>query len=99
MHIVKNIAPLTSDLHSEIIAKSNQLMCKNSKIQINILGIDYHHHIEIRINNTLRNIHDADIMVGEIGTYLGYNADFIFTDYCNDGFFHLYHYLTGYKYN
>ena len=89
MHAFEDLALLEADLETHVAAELRE----SSRDVLGRLAagraVDDHHHVEVVLHDGLRDVEDVDLRLREIGAGLGEDADRVFSNNCNNGFFHL----------
>lgn len=88
MHLVENLALLAADLEAHVHAELRQFGTDLLKALRALRPVNDHHHVEVILNDSLRDVEDVDVGLGEIGGRLGNDADGVLADNGDDNFFH-----------
>jgi hypothetical protein len=88
MHLLENFSLLATDLESELQPEPRELRTEFLKRLAAFADIDDHHHVEVFLDDSLGDIQDIDVILGEMGAGLCENTHSIPADDGYDGFFH-----------
>jgi hypothetical protein len=75
MHLFENLAFLAPDLEAHFQAETGKLGTELLERLTALRSIDYHHHVEVVLNDSLGDIENIDLVFGQIGASLGENTD------------------------
>ncbi len=81
MHLLEYFFPLAFDLDTDIGSKLLQVGCQPVEVLGNIPCIHYHHHVEIPLNDSLRDVQNIYVLLCQICTYSGNDADSVLADH------------------
>lgn len=88
MHLVEYLFALALHLHTKLLADGRKLASNDIKGLRRALHVGNHHHVEVILDNRLRNVEDVYAAVGKVRTGLRENPDGVLADYGYDHFIH-----------
>ena len=88
MHLLENFSLLAADFEPHLEPELRKFAAQLLERLLAAADIHNHHHVEIILDDSLRDVEDIDVVLGEIRASLGENPHGILADYGNDGFFH-----------
>ena len=89
VHHVKYVLTLALHLHAYALAEVAKFLCHNRKLFLHLCHIDNHHHVEIFLNDGLRDVKNVDFVIGQIATNFGNDSNGVFANYCYNCFIYI----------
>ena len=78
VHLIENLFALALDLHTYFISDGVHVFLQLQQLDGRTAHIYYHHHVEVALNDGLRDVHHADVVRSEVIAHLGNNAHCVF---------------------
>jgi hypothetical protein len=88
VHGIEDFFLLAFDHNADLLTERSQLIRHVPEIFLAAAGVHYHHHIEIALHDRLRDVENVDPVLRQIGADSRYDSYRIFSDYCDNRFFH-----------
>ena len=88
MHLLEDLGLLAADLEAHAAADLAEFGGDVLEWLAALRDIDDHHHVEVVLDNGLRDVEDVDLGLREMRAGLGKNAHGVFSDNCYYCFLH-----------
>ena len=84
MHLIEDVLQLALHLHACVDAQFAQFSRDIVKRLLALSHVNYHHHVEILLHDSLRNVEDVYLIVCQIGADLSNDTHRILAHNCNN---------------
>ena len=99
VHLVEDVLSLTSDLYSLVLSDLGDLVNECEEVNVHLLGVHDHHHVEDALDDGLGNVENVDVLLCEIGADACDDTDGVLADDGYDGSVHFIYFYKNKKSN
>ena len=89
MHLLEDLGLLAADLEAHAAADLAEFGGNVLEGRAALREVNDHHHVEVVLNDGLRDVEDVDLRLREMRAGPGENADRVFSDNCYYRFLHM----------
>ena len=88
VHHVEDFLTLAFYLNADALAELIEFIGNSFERCVHLTHVDNHHHVEILLHDSLRNVEDVYIVVCKISAHFSNDTLGVLAYYCNDGSVH-----------
>jgi len=90
VHLIENLSALAFYLHAHALANLHQTAADGLESAVNLAHVNNHHHIEIPLHNSLRDVENVYFVLCQISANFCDNAHGVLAHHSNNSFIHCY---------
>ena len=88
VHLGEDFLTLAADAHADVVAEVLKVADHRAEVLVRVGVVDNHHHVEVTVDDGLRDVEHVDVVLGQVGADSRDDADGVLTDDGDDCLVH-----------
>ena len=88
VHLGEDFLTLAADAHTDVVAEVLKVADHRAEVLVRVGVVDNHHHVEVTVDDGLRDVEHVDVVLGQVGADSRDDADGVLTDDGDDCLVH-----------
>ena len=88
VHLGEDFLTLAADAHADVVAEILKVADHRAEVLVRVGVVDNHHHVEVTVDDGLRDVEHVDVVLGQVGADSRDDADGVLTDDGDDCLVH-----------